>query len=110
MWQQQKVDRFYGQVLSQEQCDRIKAYHRETAVYDVPQWVYALRFATMDTQDHYYVDEFHQWDYGLDKDCEALCRNRNGRIPFDWFPSLWENLAKRREFLTKLWDARRGLA
>ena len=86
--------------MSESQMLLIKKYHAATPFYEVPLWVYGLRFA-MGTKK-YATDFYMPWDYGLGADCQLLCRHRlSGRLPFEFMPSLWEKLQGRKEELSQ---------
>ena len=108
MWDEHKVDRFYGQRMSQEQLDRIRFYDEHTQRQDLPLWVYGVRYAASRgaTASFTMGDSFMPWDYGLDADCRQMCRMRcDGRVPFDAWTQLWDRLGKRRAELGELWAA-----
>ena len=98
-----EVDRWFGQTMTKGQLERIRRYHSVTPFYEVPLWTYGLRFAT---EGKKYPGDIHRpWDYGLEGDCQLLCRDRrSGRSPFSFMPKLWENLAMRKEELSQ-WSA-----
>ena len=106
-WADYKIDRFYGQVLSQEQISRIRVYGDQTPRHELPLWFYAFRFAMSrgHCADESLGHAFMPWDYGLDADCRLLCRmRRDGRVPFESIPQLWQSLETRRQGLVQLWQ------
>ena len=73
--------------MSDEQIKLIKYYHTRTPHYEVPLWVYGLRIVS--TNNKYVTDFYMPWDYGLNMDCQLLCRHRHGaRLPFVFMPGL----------------------
>ena len=82
--------------MTQAQLDRIRRYHLIIPFYEVPIWVYGLRFAAGGKK--YPGDIHHLWDYSLERDCHLLCLyRRSGRLPFTFMPQLWEKLAVRKQ-------------
>ena len=97
VWEQ-GVDRWHGQAMSTEQIVRIREYHDQTPFYEVPTWVYGLRFAMLNKC--YLTDTYLPWGYGLTGDCDLLCRHRRGRLPFFFMPGLWDRLEVRKRALS----------
>ena len=90
--------------MTDSQLHMIWWYHARTPFYDVPMWVYGLRFAT--TGQKYMTDFYLPWDYGLTADCQLLCRHHYcRRLPFQFMPELWEKLKGRRQELSQ-WSTR----
>ena len=106
VWDDHKVDRFYGQRMSPEQIERIRYYDECTPRQDLPLWVYGVRYAASKggCAKSSLGDAFLPWDYGLDADCRQMCRMRcDGRVPFAPWKELWESLEKRRAELGERW-------
>ena len=88
-------------LVKQDQVELIRKYHDFTPWYEVPAWVYALRFAG--TPKIYVMEQFFAWDYGLTMDCQLLMRHRlDGRLPFVPNYALWKKLEERREHLKNM--------
>ena len=97
LWQALEVDRFFGQVMTQEQIGLFMKYWS----YDPacrPEWAIGLYLLLQDEES---VKAFSlPYDFGLLADQEALVRSRNydghaGFTPFEAFPELWRRLAFR---------------
>ena len=99
-WRTQGIDRWFGQSMSTEQLRNIRWYHEQTPHYEVPAWVYGLRYMTVDKQ--FVTDLYLPWDYGLEADCRLLCRHRRGQLPFSYMEGMWQKLAARKAALAQL--------
>ena len=98
VWQGRRVDRFYGQVMTDEQIRAIMQLWERTPPCSRPPWSTAL--VLLERYDELRAGWSYAWDFGLDHDCRRLHRNRGGGVmPFAWYPDLWARLEERKRFL-----------
>ena len=90
------VDRFFGQVMSDEQIQRIRVYYERTEPMDRPVWARGLYWYC--TRKGSFED--CPYDFGLEQDWKTVRMFRvYSRQPFQWAPHLWDRIAQRRERL-----------
>ena len=91
------VDRWFGQVLSDEQIDLLLVYHHVTPCHLVSIWMHGLIYVL---RGGHYVEHMHMsWDYGLCADIDCLKMARRGPVPFVYMASSWGDLHRRRHML-----------
>ena len=98
-WDASSVDRFYGQCMSREQIRRFWYYYHNDPIVTRPVWSHGLFLLERGLEDR--RGFAYPWDFGLSMDAELLVTFRNDdggapRVPFTWYPDLWERLQQRR--------------
>ena len=86
--------------MSEARINMIKRYHGMTPFYEVSLW--GLRGSLCLEQQEVRHGLLLPWDYGLDVDCQLLCRHRScGRLPCEFIPLLWAKLQVRKQELSE---------
>ena len=106
VWEQQQVDRFYGQQLSDDQISLFMDYWRHFSQRgERPSWAVAL-FLLLVKQERR-AGFGYSWDFDLGLDLELLIYARNfdrscPRPPFAFYPGVWRRLQRRRAAFRRL--------
>ena len=95
-WRLHRMDRFYGQVMSSEQLDRIRWYFDRTPQAERPLWAIGLYLLVHRRESQ--CGYAYPWDFGIARDYDDLLERRFDRgCPFSTYPMVWERLQRRRE-------------
>ena len=93
-WELGRVDRFYGQLLSDSQLGNIRLYWCRAEASARPLWAIGLFLLQHKTES---VTGFaYPWDFGLSADWRDLCSARGGVPDCQGYPELWPRLHRRR--------------
>ena len=97
-WNLGHVDRFYGQVITQQQRERIQSYYDKTPACDRPLW--AIGLCLLETRKEHCLGFAYPWDFGLVRDYDDLMDRRYERTcPFKHYPDIWKRLDRRRRIM-----------
>ena len=93
-----RVDRFYGQALSQDQLERFQLYWSAAEWWNLPAWAIALHL--LEAHQECYRGMAYPWDFGLLQEQTMICLLR-GRfeLPFEPYPSFLDRLMQRRHVM-----------
>ena len=107
-WAWHRVDRFYGQFMTDRQLVLFRLYwDHPSSSRDRPTWAICLYLLEEGVQDRWAFDL--PWDFGLSLDLQMLLRDRNfdgaaPRPPFRFYTALWGRLHRRRTAMDRFYQ------